>query len=266
MKILICSLLALILFCSCTATDYSNQADLIVNNSATDIHSISNEKYCWGQGYNCNDKNQPISCIEYNNRFSDRGAVFMSDKERVISLTFDEGYENGYTEKILDTLKQKNVSAVFFVTYDYVKSNPDLVQRMIDEGHVIGNHTWSHPSMPEVTVEQATEQITKLHEYVKDTFAYEMTLFRPPKGEFSERTLEIAKSLGYKSVFWSFAYYDYNVNDQPDRDKAFKRVTTAAHDGAIYLLHAVSETNADILADMIDDLKQQGYSFSVSDL
>lgn len=263
MKKIFFAVLILALLCSCTARGSFLSGDTkAVANQSADFSAFSNQKMCWGQGYNCNDQNQPLSCLDYNEKYGQHGAVFLSDNESIF-LTFDEGYENGYTDSILDTLKRKNVKAVFFVTYDYVASNPKLVQRMIDEGHVVGNHSWGHPSMPDLTAEQQAEQIAKLHDYVKENFNYTMTLFRAPKGEFSERSLEVTKSLGYTSVFWSFAYYDYNVNDQPTLQKAYDRVTKAAHNGAIYLLHAVSKTNDAILGDVIDELKNQGYSFSV---
>lgn len=232
--------------------------------SATEnFSSLSTKKLGWGQGYNVNDKNQPVSCVEYNDRYGRLGGVFIDDREDNICLTFDEGYENGYTESILDTLKAKNVKAVFFVTYDYVKKNPDLIRRMIDEGHVVGNHSWSHPSMPTLTVEKAKSEIQKLHDYVQTNFGYTMTLFRPPMGEFSEQSLAVAQSLGYKSVFWSFAYYDYDVNKQPEHKAAFDRITKAAHDGGIFLIHAISKTNTEILGDVIDNLCEQGYTLNV---
>ncbi len=263
MKKVFFAVLILAILCSCTSQGsiLSSETTAVANQSE-DFSAFSNQKMCWGQGYDCNDQNQPLSCLDYNQKYGQHGAVFLSERES-ICLTFDEGYENGYTDSILDTLKQKNVKAVFFVTYDYAASNPQLVQRMIDEGHIVGNHSWGHPSMPDLTAEQQAEQITKLHDYVKENFNYTMTLFRAPKGEFSERSLEVTKSLGYTSVFWSFAYYDYNVNDQPTAQKAYDRVTNAAHKGAIYLLHAVSKTNDAILGDVIDRLKSQGYSFSV---
>lgn len=120
--------------------------------------------------------------------------------------------------------------------------------------------------MPEKSTADAVEEITKLHDYIEENFNYSMTLFRAPRGEFSERTLELTKAVGYTSVFWSFAYYDYNVNDQPDNATALKRITSAAHEGAIYLLHAVSKTNTEILPDVIDTLRECGYTFSTSQL
>ena len=233
-----------------------------------DIDSLSNKKMCWGQGYNVNSENQPLSCVEYNEKFGKFGGMFLNGSGKKtggknIVLTFDEGYENGFTSAILDTLKKKKVAAVFFVTYDYVKKNPDLVKRMIAEGHTVGNHSWSHPSMPDLSKDQAKAEISKLHDFVKEQFGYSMKYFRPPMGEFSERTLAIASELGYKSVLWSFAYKDYDVNNQPDRSAAMKRITSSAHSDAIYLLHAVSKTNTVILGDVIDNLREQGYKFSL---
>ena len=225
------------------------------------LAALSNQKRGWGQGYHVNEKNQPLSCLEYNQKFGEHAAVFLTDREDIL-LTFDEGYENGYTASILDTLKEKKVRAVFFVTYDYVSRNADLVARMVAEGHVVGNHTWSHPSLPDKSAEEVAAEIGKLHDYVKEQFHYTMTLFRPPMGEFSERTLEVTKRQGYTSVFWSFAYRDYDVNNQPDPEQALTRITSAAHPGAIYLLHAVSQTNDAILGRVIDVLREQGYAFS----
>ena len=232
------------------------------NSGAPDIGSLDNKKYCWGQGYNCNEKNQPLSCIEYNEKFSKYGGLFLTDREDSVCLTFDEGYENGYTAAILDTLKEKSVPAVFFVTYDYCKRNPELVRRMIAEGHTVGNHTWSHPSLPECSPDELYSELSLLHEYVRKEFGYEMYVMRPPKGEFSERVLACAKDLGYTTVLWSFAYPDWDLNNQPDKEAAFKKITGKTHNGAVYLLHAVSETNSAILGDVIDFWKDSGYSIS----
>lgn len=221
---------------------------------------LSNKKICWGQGYNVNEKNQPVSCPQYNALYGKYDAVFLGQNEQNIYLTFDEGYENGYTARILDTLRDKQVSAVFFVTYDYARCNSDLVKRMIDEGHIVGNHSWSHPSMPEKSSAEVTNEITKLHDYVQQNFGYTMTLFRPPMGEFSERTLAVTQSLGYKTVLWSFAYYDYDVKKQPTEQKALDRITGAEHGGAVYLLHAVSATNTAVLGQVIDHMRQSGYA------
>ena len=234
--------------------------------SEIDVSNLSNSKKCWGQGYNVNEKNQPISSIEYNNLYGKYDTYFIGEKEKCIYLTFDEGYENGYTAQILDILKEKKVSAVFFVTYDYVKRNAELIKRMINEGHIIGNHSWSHPSMPDLSTESCKLEITKLHDYMLENYNYEMKYIRPPRGEFSERTLAITKNLGYKTILWSFAYKDYDVNNQPDNNKAFARVTESIHDGAIYLLHAVSKTNTEILSDVIDEWRNKGFTISKLDI
>ena len=187
---------------------------------------------------------------------------FLPD-EKSICLTFDEGYENGYTPQILDVLKEKNVQAIFFVTYDFAKDNPDLIRRMIDEGHIVGNHSYRHYTMDEVSDEVAREEVTYLHDYMEKEYGYTMSYFRFPKGEFSERALGIVNDLGYKSVFWSFAYADWDVDKQPDETKAFTDICESTHPGEIILLHAVSKTNADILGKVIDDIVQQGYTFTV---
>lgn len=238
----------------------------VVPTTAGEFADYSNKKICWGQGVIVNEKNQPVTCPQYNQKYGKYGAVFMGTNEKNIYLTFDEGYENGYTAKILDVLKEKNVSAVFFVTYDYVSKNAALVQRMIDEGHIVGNHSWSHPSMPNKSDDEVKSEIQKLHDYVLKNFGYSMNLFRPPMGEFSERTLAITQSLGYKTVLWSFAYLDYDTKNQPTEEKAFSRVTGAEHGGAVYLLHAVSATNTAILGRVIDNMRSNGYSIAKFDV
>ncbi len=252
-----------------TASDSDVQADasgaVYSASSANEVSALSDKKIGWGQGYSVNSKNQPISCTQYNEKYGKYDALFIDIKENNICLTFDEGYENGYTAPILDTLKEKEVKAIFFVTYDYCKRNPDLVRRMIDEGHVIGNHSWGHYSMPTLSKEKMESEISKLHDYVQDNFGYEMTLFRPPMGEFSEQSLAVTQQLGYKSVFWSFAYYDYDVNNQPAPSAALEKITKAKHSGGIFLLHAISSANADVLGDVIDTFRKDGYTLDVTE-
>ncbi len=156
-------------------------------------------------------------------------------------------------------LKEKNVRAVFFVTYDYAKDNPELVERMIAEGHTVGNHTMSHPSLPDCSDEELREELCRLHDFIKERFGYEMYVMRPPRGEFSERVLSFAKELGYTTVLWSFAYYDWSAEQQPDPRQAFEKITSKTHPGAIYLLHAVSKTNTEILGSVIDNWRESGY-------
>ena len=144
-------------------------------------------------------------------------------------------------------MKEKGVKGVFFLTGHYVESQPELVQRMIDEGHVLGNHSWDHPeSINELPLEEVESSIMTLHEYVKENFDYTMRLWRCPAGVFTEQQLALAQQLGYRSVFWSFAYRDWLVDDQPDPAEALDTMLTKAHPGAIYLIHAVSQTNSEL--------------------
>ncbi|WP_296078735.1 polysaccharide deacetylase family protein [uncultured Eubacterium sp.] len=225
------------------------------------LDSLSTEKVVWGPG-NIVDHKQPNDPLLLQKQYVSMNAKWLLDDDKKICLTFDEGYENGYTPQILDTLKEKNVKAIFFVTYDFASQNPDLVKRMIDEGHIVGNHSYRHYSMDEVSDDVAKEEVTYLHKYIKDKFNYTMSYFRFPKGEFSERSLQIVKDLNYKSVFWSFAYADWDPDNQTEENQAFTHICESTHPGAILLLHAVSKTNADILGKVIDDITKQGYTFT----
>ncbi|MBQ8903914.1 MAG: polysaccharide deacetylase family protein, partial [Oscillospiraceae bacterium] len=219
---------------------------------------IDMTKVCWGLGKDRNESNQPVDAVNAQEKYADYNAQFLATEGKIL-LTFDSGYENGCTTEILDTLKEKNVKAVFFVTYDYCRTSPELVQRMIDEGHTVGNHTYTHPSLPDCSEDEIIEEVMVLHDYVAEKFGYDMTLFRFPKGEFSEKSLSVVKSLGYSSLFWSFAYSDWDTNAQPDPKEALQKIKNSTHSG-IYLLHSVSETNAHILGDVIDHWQAEGYA------
>lgn len=233
--------------------------------TAPDLTTLDNRIQNWGQGVQFNNSNQPLSCVDFQNRYGHLQADFIGPDEKVIWLTFDEGYENGYSSQILDILKEKNCPAVFFVTGQYATENTELMKRMCSEGHAIGNHSFSHPAkgMPALSLEKQTEDIQKLHQYVKDTFQYDMTLFRYPAGIFSEQSLALMQSLGYRSLFWSFAYADWDPQKQTAPDQALKKLCDRLHPGAIYLLHAVSSTNAEILGDFIDTARNAGYEFKL---
>lgn len=244
--------------------DGASPSDAAAAVEMSGVEILSSEKHCWGQGTITDENNRPVSCDDFQNKYGKYDAHFIKgNSEKKIYLTFDQGYENGCTAPILNTLKEKKVSAVFFVTYDYAKRNPELIKRMINEGHIIGNHSYKHISMPEAEPHRAVEEIVKLHEYIKKEFNYEMILFRPPMGEFSEQTLEISKQLGYKTIFWSFAYKDWDTTNQPLESKSLNKLVDRLHNGAIYLLHAVSKTNASILPSFIDKAKSQGYTFDI---
>lgn len=191
------------------------------------------------------------------------GAIFLGDTSRKeLYLTFDNGYENGYTARILDTLKEKKVPAVFFVTGHYVTSQPELLKRMVNEGHLIGNHSWSHPDMTTVSSEQIRQELDKVKsEVTRVTGQKEMAFLRPPRGIFSERTLKLTRDMGYTNVFWSLAYKDWDVHAQKGARYAYDKVTSQLHPGAVILLHSISKDNAEALGSIIDAARQQGYEF-----
>ena len=234
--------------------------------SANANGQLDNTSVGYGQGKEVDEKNRPTGALMFNEQFNVYDSYALLDDSNNIVLTFDQGYENGYTENILDTLKARNVKAVFFLTGDYAERNEKLVKRMINEGHVIGNHGMKHASLPGLSEVQAEEEIMSLHNYVKEKYGYEMKYFRPPCGEYSEKALSICQKLGYKTLLWSFAYCDWDVNAQPDRDTALKRISEAGHNGAIYLLHSVSSTNAEVLPQVIDELREKGFVFSLPEV
>ncbi len=188
--------------------------------------------------------------------------IYMGKDDKSLYLTFDEGYENGYTASILDTLKEKNVPAAFFITTPYLEKETELVRRMVEEGHVVGNHTARHPSLPTLSEDSAVRaELTDLADAFYEKFGQKMTFFRPPKGEYNARTLKIVKDMGYTNVFWSFAYMDWDVEAQKGADYAYEKVTEGLHGGAVLLLHAVSADNAAALGRIIDTARQAGYTF-----
>lgn len=223
--------------------------------------ALSTEKHGYGQGVQLDDKNRPTGALDFNVNYGKYGATALREDKKNILLTFDQGYENGYTAQILDTLKEKKVKAVFFLLQDYAERNPELVQRMIDEGHIVGNHSVSHYSMPDLSAEECRQEIEGLQEYMKQNFGVTMKLFRPPMGEFSEQSLSVTKDCGLSTMLWSFAYADWDVNAQPDPAQAKEKLIGAAHEGAIYLLHSVSQTNAEVLGEVIDGIRDEGFEF-----
>ena len=231
-----------------------------------EIRGLSAEAIPWGPGVRKDQDGRSEACVMLQEKYGYFDAQFIAPKEKKIYLTFDEGYENGNTSNILDVLKEKNVKAVFFVTLEYVKANPDLVKRMIDEGHIVGNHSAGHPNYTKISLEQAMEATMKLHKYMLDNYNYKMTLFRYPEGAFSEQTAALLQSLGYKQVFWSFAYADWDPKNQMEPNAAYEKVKGATHDGAIYLLHAVSSTNTNILGKLIDAWRSEGYEIPLYDV
>lgn len=226
---------------------------------ATFSNTASND---WGLSYRESGKTpEGNASKEFLKQYN---AYYAGDEnEKVIYLTFDAGYENGYTESILNTLKKHNVSGAFFLVGNYLDTKPELVKRMVDEGHIVGNHTFTHPDMSAIsTVEAFTEEITKLENRYKEITGKDMLKFyRPPQGKFSEENLTMAKAMGYKTVFWSLAYVDWLENKQPTKEEAFSKLLTRIHPGAVVLLHSTSKTNSEILDELITKWKDMGYTF-----
>lgn len=186
-------------------------------------------------------------------------------KEKVLYLTFDCGYENGYTVKILDVLKEKGVKAAFFCTLDDIKSEPELIARMIKEGHIVGNHSASHPSFSEISRQEMADEIEECDNFLRENFGYTSKYFRFPKGDYSENALQLVGSLGFISVFWSVSYADWDTSAQKGADYAFEKITSRLHPGAIILLHSVSSDNAGALGRIIDYAREKGYIFQTLD-
>lgn len=217
---------------------------------------------------------RPSFPVSEQKKYGQYDSIFIGEDTNTVYLTFDCGYEyyatdeNGkkypVTGKILDVLKEKNVKAVFFITEDYVRLAPELVQRMVDEGHVLGNHTVNHPVMPAQSIDRMEKEIMDLHNIVLEKYGYKMTLFRPPTGAYSVQSMAVAQNLGYKTVLWSFQHYDYDTEKQPSDKTAYDTITKNSHNGAVFLLHAISEANANVLGDVIDTLRnEQNYTISL---
>lgn len=208
--------------------------------------------------------------VEFQKNFEPFYAVTLDtvSEEKTLYLTFDCGYEyDNLTADILDTLKEKGVSATFFCTLDHIKGETELIARMINEGHIVGNHSTTHPSFAEISRSQMSEEIEETENYLRENFGYCARYFRFPAGEYTESALDLVASLGYMSVFWSVAYNDWNVDNIQGKDYAVETVMSRLHDGAIILLHSVSRDNAEALGEIIDRARAEGYVFrSLDDL
>lgn len=207
----------------------------------------------------------PGTDAAYASMLSGHGFYLGPTDTKTVYLTFDAGYENGFTEDILNALAANGVQAAFFVTGSYVQRNEELVKRMARDGHVIGNHSLTHPTMPQLANEQIEEEIMSVHQMVREATGREMTFFRPPAGQFNGRSLRATSALGYATVFWSMAYRDWEVDNQPGPEAAYRHVMDNLHNGAVILLHNVSSSNAAALDRIIKDVKAQGYRFGTLD-
>lgn len=236
---------------------------------ALPVHaSVSNNPLHWGFKKAVNE--QPAEAGKELDTLLEKYGAYYKDSadKKVLYLTFDNGYENGYTGKILDILKKEKVPATFFVTGHYLKSAPDLVKRMANEGHIIGNHSYHHPDFTKVSDERLKQELDSIvTETEKLTGQKGMTYLRPPRGVFSERTLKLAKEMGYTQVFWSLAFVDWKTDQQKGWKYSYDNIMKQVHPGSIMLLHTVSKDNAGALQQAIVDLKKKGYVFkSLDDL
>lgn len=220
----------------------------------------------WGLGFQ--QEGQPPTANATADYLKQFDAHYIGDpKEKVIYLTFDAGYENGNTSAILDALKKHNAPATFFLVSNYIKTSPDLVKRMVDEGHTVGNHTCSHPDMSKIsTMEAFKKEICDLETLYEETVGQKMIkYYRPPQGKYSENNLKMAQELGYQTFFWSLAYVDWYEDKQPTKEEAFKKLLGRIHPGAIVLLHSTSKTNGEILDELLTKWEEMGYTFKSLD-
>lgn len=231
------------------------------------VQAYSNTPYHFGFKKSKNGSLPSIAQEGFQSIVDKHGAIFVGDTtKKELFLTFDNGYENGYTAQVLDTLKEKKVPAIFFVTGHYTKDQPDLMKRMTEEGHLIGNHSWSHPDMTQVSDDKMKEELGRVKTAVAEiTGQKEMSYLRPPRGIFSDRVLALSKEIGYTNVFWSIAYKDWDTNAQKGWKYAYDNVMAQLHSGAVILLHTVSKDNAEALGKIIDDARKAGYEFKSLD-
>lgn len=235
------------------------------NKQTLETNAVSEKKIGWGIKRNTNHE-QPDLGTENKKIIDQYNGIAMGNSEKkYIYLTFDNGYEAGYTQKILEILKENQVPAAFFITAHYLNTASDLVQQMINDGHIISNHTSNHYSMPDISNEKIQKEVMELHTAVYQKFNYEMKYIRPPKGEYSERTIAYTNSLGYKTVMWSFAYDDWDENKQGREDYGKQKILDNVHPGEVMLLHATSKDNANILDYCIKEIKKMGYEFKSLD-
>ncbi len=220
----------------------------------------------WGLSYQ--SPGQTPSGPAQSSQLARYDAVYVGDTEqKVLYLTFDAGYENGCTAQILDTLKKHQVSAAFFLVGNYLEKNPDLVRRMVNEGHTVGNHTMHHPDMSRLEdMASFRKELEDLEALYFETTGQQMAkYYRPPQGIYSRQNLEMAKQLGYKTIFWSLAYADWDNDAQPTDAQAFDKLLPRVHNGAVILLHSTSHTNARILDELLTKYKEMGYTFESID-
>ena len=226
------------------------------------ISPVASATENWGLGFQT-DGERPTANASIEELKKYNAYYAENTTEKKLYLTFDAGFENGNTPAILDALKKHDVKATFFVVGTYIKDNPDLVRRIHEEGHIIGNHTYHHPDMSQIATKESFEkELSDVESQYKEVVGEEMTKFyRPPQGKYNESNLQMAKDLGYHTFFWSLAYVDWYENNQPSKEEAFQKLLGRIHPGAIVLLHSTSKTNADILDELLTKWEEMGYEF-----
>ena len=232
----------------------------------TQFWNLSIETGSWGLSFRT--EGQPPTGPAGTKQLQEYDAAYLGNtEEKVIYLTFDSGYENGSTAKILDVLKKHDAPAAFFLVGNYIERNGDLVRRMVDEGHIVGNHTMHHFDMSKLSDKAAfTKELQDLETLFKNTTGKDLPkYYRPPQGIYSQENLQMAKELGYKTVFWSLAYVDWRNDAQPTKDEAFAKLLPRIHNGAVVLLHSTSATNAEILDELLTKWEAAGYRFASID-
>lgn len=264
-KKLFACFLGILVFCICLVGSYQKEENVNFNTIFVNASVLSNKKIGWG--IKRSDNHEQPDLGSKNKELIDKynGIAMGNLENKCVYLTFDEGYEAGYTPRILQVLKENDVKATFFLTAHFVNTQENLVKEMISDGHIIGNHTVNHKSMPDLTDEKVKQEVMELHTAVYQKFGYEMKYIRPPKGEFSERTINITNSLGYQTVMWSFAYNDWNENKQDREEYAKKKILDNVHPGSVLLLHGNSKDNTNVLDLVIKEIKNMGYEFKSLD-
>lgn len=261
-KIIIITTILILVFSITMISNKTRNNTLQVNSN---VQEISNKMIGWGVKREKDHKQPDLGSVNKAIMEKYKGLCIGSNDKKNIYLTFDQGYEAGYTEKILEVLKQNNVTATFFITAHYLNTEEELVRKMIENGNIVGNHTVNHKSMPSLSDKQIKKEVMDLHTAMYQKFNYEMKYIRPPKGEYSERTVLKTNELGYKTVMWSFGYKDWDEKKQNGEEYAKKMITDNFHNGEIMLLHATSKDNANVLDYIIKEGKKQGYEFKSLD-
>lgn len=236
----------------------------VTNNKSTEVIEViqSSAEGNWGLGFP-KEGEPPVANVTADYLKQYNAYYVQNTKEKVLYLTFDAGYENGNTAAILDALKKHNAPATFFLVGTYIETSPDLVKRIIAEGHTVGNHTYHHPDMSKISTKESFEkELVNLEKLFEQTTGQTMTKFyRPPQGKYSENNLKMANEMGYKTFFWSLAYVDWYEDKQPTKEEAFKKLLGRIHPGAVVLLHSTSKTNGEILDELLSKWEEMGYQF-----